>query len=452
MGAVTIAFFFALPPVLRAIPSRYVVMLPEPIQQLGQREHVEQLPTAAVDPAAISAIFATAAPTETEGPTITVPVVAPRATPSAVPTGQAAESESTAQGSERPTLPPTYTPEATPTQTPTATPIPYSVEARLNGITHHFQGWNNCGPATLAMGLSYYDIFYKQSQTAEWLKPNPEDRNVSPHELVAFVNEETNLQAIDRVNGNMTLLKQLIDAGYPVIIETGIDPPGEYSWMEWYGHYYLVVAYDDAAETFWVYDSWLGNGENEDGERINTEEGRAIPYADFDAHWRQFIRHYIAIYEAEREEELLNFIGSANLDDQIMWEQALVQNRIELEVEQENPYLWFNTGTIYNHLGEYELAAAAYDQARALGLPWRMLWYQFGPYEAYMQVGRYDDVIELADVTLKNRPYFEESYYYRGLAYTALGETAKARRDLQSSINFNPRYFPAAEALAKVEG
>lgn len=428
-----------------------MVMLPEPIQQLGQREHVEQLPTAAVDQAALSAIFATANPTETAMPTLTA---APPATPSAIPTVENGGSEagSVSETTERPTLPPTYTPEATPTQTPTATPIPYSIEARLSGITHHFQGWNNCGPATLAMGLSYYDIFYKQSQTAEWLKPNPEDRNVSPHELVAFVNEETNLQAIDRVNGNMTLLKQLIDAGFPVIIETGIDPPGEYSWMEWYGHYYLVVAYDDEAETFWVYDSWLGNGENEEGERINSEEGRAISYADFDKHWRQFIRHYIAIYEPEREETLLNFIGPANLDDQTMWEQALAQNRSELEAEQENPYLWFNTGTIYNHLGNFELAAAAYDQARALGLPWRMLWYQFGPYEAYMQVGRYADVIELADVTLKNRPYFEESYYYRGIAYAAQGETANARRDLQSSINFNPRYFPAAEALAKVEG
>ena len=26
----------------------------------------------------------------------------------------------------------------------------------LNGIQHIYQGWNNCGPATLTMGLTYY--------------------------------------------------------------------------------------------------------------------------------------------------------------------------------------------------------------------------------------------------------------------------------------------------------
>jgi len=26
----------------------------------------------------------------------------------------------------------------------------------LNGIIHHFQTWNNCGPANLAMALSFW--------------------------------------------------------------------------------------------------------------------------------------------------------------------------------------------------------------------------------------------------------------------------------------------------------
>ena len=50
-----------------------------------------------------------------------------------------------------------------------------------------------------------------------------------------------------------------------------------------------------------------------------------------------------------------------------------------------------------------EEAAAAFDQARQIGLPWRMLWYQFGPFEAYYETGRYDEVIALADATLQTR-------------------------------------------------
>ncbi len=102
-------------------------------------------------------------------------------------------------------------------------------------------------------------------------------------------------------------------------------------------------------------------------------------------------------------------------------------------------------------MGDHENAAAAFDQARAIGLPWRMLWYQFGPYEAYYQIGRYDDVILLADTTLMERPYFEESYYYRGLAKAALGDIEQARSDLQKAVKRNPNFSPAAEALAQLE-
>jgi tetratricopeptide (TPR) repeat protein len=92
----------------------------------------------------------------------------------------------------------------------------------------------------------------------------------------------------------------------------------------------------------------------------------------------------------------------------------------------------------------------AFDQARAIGLPWRMLWYQFGPYEAYFQVGRYEDIVLLADVTLKDRPYFEESYYYKGLALQALGRLDEARSNLERAIAFNPRFTPAATALEEI--
>ncbi|NET74512.1 MAG: hypothetical protein F6K62_27525 [Sphaerospermopsis sp. SIO1G2] len=104
-------------------------------------------------------------------------------------------------------------------------------------------------------------------------------------------------------------------------------------------------------------------------------------------------------------------------------------------------------GNIYIGLGDYESSAKAFDRARQIGLPWRMLWYQFGPYEAYWQVGRYSDVIELADVTLHQRPYFEESYYYRGLAHQAIGDNTAAAQDLRRAVAFNPRFTAASEAL-----
>lgn len=441
VGLVVLALFT--PTILRLIPSRYVALLPEPIQELGAREHVEALPTpvpAVLSEGALEISDLILEPTQL--PTVAAVATVP---PAVVHTSTPDPAQ----------LQPTFTPvpTATPTEVvpPTPTPIPFLPIASIDNVSHQFQSWNNCGPATLAMALSNHDIDLKQEQTADWLKPDPEDRNVSPEELVAYVRAETDLDAIMRVNGDLDTLKRFISAGLPVIIETGIDPPGDYSWLDWYGHYYLVVGYDDSEELMYVYDSWLGSGENPQGERVNSEEGRIIEYEDLDRHWRQFNRTLIVTYESEQFETVADIIGRENLDDRVMWERTLARNTQELEAEPENPYLWFNVGTIYNSLGDYETAAAAYDKARQLGLPWRMLWYQFGPYEAYYNTGRYADVIELADVTLFQRPYFEESYTYRGLAKIALGDTNPGKRDLQAAVNFNPRFQLAQDALADLE-
>lgn len=129
-----------------------------------------------------------------------------------------------------------------------------------------------------------------------------------------------------------------------------------------------------------------------------------------------------------------------------MWRRNLTQAQADAVAQPENAFAWFNLGTAYNQLGQHENAALAYDKARAIGLPWRMLWYQFGPYEAYYETGRYEDVVLLADVTLTDRPYFEESYYYKGLALAGLGDDAGAAENLAKAAELNPNFDPLAIA------
>jgi tetratricopeptide (TPR) repeat protein len=78
------------------------------------------------------------------------------------------------------------------------------------------------------------------------------------------------------------------------------------------------------------------------------------------------------------------------------------------------------------------------------------LWYQFGPYEAYYEAGRFEDVILLADITLMDRPYFEESYYYKGLALMAMGDDKAAQDNLELAVRFNPNFSPAVEVLEQL--
>jgi tetratricopeptide (TPR) repeat protein len=138
------------------------------------------------------------------------------------------------------------------------------------------------------------------------------------------------------------------------------------------------------------------------------------------------------------------------MDDDTMWANSLSQAQLDASREPGNAFSWFNLGTAYTAVGDFEKAAIAFDQARAIGLPWRMLWYQFGPYEPYYHVGRYDDVLLLTETTLKDRPYFEESFYYRGLAEAALGNIPSARENLERAYTFNPNYTPANLALGEL--
>ncbi|MGB3717438.1 MAG: C39 family peptidase [Candidatus Promineifilaceae bacterium] len=429
----TTAFVWQLPAVLKAIPSRYVARLPQPLQQLGEREHVEVLPTAAPLANAASLLENTFQPTASAESTALQPPAISSSTPQ--------------DNGAKVVLDSTTVPTKTPAPTPTKTPIPIPPSARLEGFQHQFQTWNNCGPATIAMSLSYFELYLDQEQAAAVLKPNPEDRNVSPYQMAAYVNDETAYAAIERTNGTLDTVKRLVGGGSPVIIELGIEPPGEYRWLGWYGHYLLIVAYDDASQQFWVYDSWFGTSEAP-MENANPE-GLVLSYIDADYQWRQFNRNYIVLYAPDRAAEVANIIGS-DMDDDVMWQNSLVRVQAELRQEPENAFLWFNLGTVFNALGDYERAAAAFDQARAIGLPWRMLWYQFGLYEAYYQVGRYEDVILLADVTLQDRPYFEESFYYKGMALAVLGDLSLARINLKDAVDFNPNYHPAVEALLQL--
>ena len=100
-----------------------------------------------------------------------------------------------------------------------------------------------------------------------------------------------------------------------------------------------------------------------------------------------------------------------------------------------------------NYFGDYANAAAAFDEARTVGLPWRMLWYQTGPYRAYYNAGRYSEVITLATGMLSNTPGLEESYFWRGWAQNATGDTAAAVSDFNQALAVNENFEDARAAL-----
>lgn len=315
---------------------------------------------------------------------------------------------------------------ATPTQTPT--PLPPAVVLKTG--CHEPQGWNNCGPATLSMALCFHGWTEDQYAVAANTKPDRDDRNVSPEEMVAFVQTIEDMDARMGCATDSDLLRGILSAGFPVIVETWFIPePGDEM-----GHYRLLTGYDDAARQFIVQDSYLGPDQQ-------------VPYDELETRWRVFNRVYVVVFRAAHASALDTLLG--DLDAEAMYGRALAVSLAEAEAAPQDKYAWFNVGTNYTRLGRYEEAAQAYDRARILQLPWRMLWYQFDPFEAYLRAERYDEVIALADANLRLTPNLEESLYYRALARRALGDTAGAESDLKQALSFNPLFVPARRALGE---
>lgn len=315
---------------------------------------------------------------------------------------------------------------------------------QLSGIQHIYQGWNNCGPATLTEGLTYFGLSDDQYPAAQWLKPNAEDKNVSPWQMLEYVNQQIGgtVRALERQGGTVERLKTLIASNFVVIIEEGYDPPGEN--LGWMGHYLLLSGYDDATQQFTAQDTYKG-------------PNLQYSYDHIAEYWEHFNRLYLVLYDGSREAELLGLLGS-DADERQNSYNALVMATEDARANQSDAFAWFNIGTNYTALGDYPRAAAAFDQARNIGLPWRMMWYQFGAFEAYYHVGRYDDMIALAQANLNDGggQYVEETFYYGGLAREGLGENERALNNYNGALQFNPNFTPARVArdalLAKMGG
>ena len=302
--------------------------------------------------------------------------------------------------------------------------------AELTGVRHEYQGWNNCGPATLAMNLSYFGRAETQNETAPFLKPDKDDKNVSPGEMAAYAHSiGYGAQVVQ--GGDVEFLKTLVANGLPVIVESWYipDPNDEM------GHYYLLTGYN--GETLTFQDSYHGP---------NVQEAAAA----FDEHWKVFNRTAVVIWPPEKADLAASILGE-RADEQKMFQQALAVAQAEVSANPQDKFAWFNLGTSLTALGDPAGAVQAFDTARSLGLPWRMLWYQFGPFQAYYDNGQYQEVIGLTTATLEGAGgNLEESYYWRGRAQAALGQTDAARSDFQEAVRHNPSFAPAQHALSEL--
>ncbi len=362
--------------------------------------------------------------------------------PTAAPTqaGLAAASTPTPAGSEVPTATPTQPATATPTPelspTPTLTPTPIPGAVKLEPPQWEKEDLNACGPATLSMYLRFYGWKGDQKTISDEIKPIRADRNVNVEELMFYARNRSGWLLSDyRVGGTMDVLKKFIAAGMPIMVESGFKVEKTF-WVNddrWVGHYLLLTGYDDATQTFITQDS-------EKGANIRQT------YDQLDRDWQIFNRVYIYAYPPEKEADVRQILGE-NWDPDVNRQNALDAAKAETESDPTNGFAWFNLGSNLTYFERYSEAAAAYDEARKLKLPQRMLRYQFGPFIAYFHTNRIDDLNTLADYALQITANAEEALLWKGWALYRQGKREEAIKSFQKALEARPGYADAQYAL-----
>ncbi len=300
--------------------------------------------------------------------------------------------------------------------------------ASVGGLRYERQGFNNCGPATISMQLNALGAHTTQDVAMAMLRPinGPSgDRNVGPRELVAFA-EQQGFRSRVIQGASVNVLKALVAAGIPPIAETWFIPEPN----DEMGHYELLVGYDGDRLNF--YDSYRGPNVTWDSN-------------EFDALWRVFNRLAVVTWKPEQDAQVRAILGPL-MDDAQMYSQALATARNESFANPADRWAQFNIGTSALKLGDLETSVKAFDAARRLGWPWRTLWYQFGPYQAYFEARRYDDVIALSNDVLGRVNNLEESYYWRAQANAAKGRKDLADLDMATVRRLKPNFDARLQA------
>ncbi len=334
--------------------------------------------------------------------------------------------------------------ELTPSAMPTLTLTPLPAQASIASPPFEQQTPNDCGPATLSMALHLYGWEGSQADIASVIKPVIPDRNVNPEELRYYVRTQAGWLNMEyRVNGNIELLKRLIAANYPVIVEsvTSLDPNDALGPNDdlWAAHYLLLTGYDDTAQTFTIQDSYHG-------------ADLTISYSQLEAEWNPFNNLYIVIYFPQFEEEMKSLLGE-DWEPSQNRQRALDSAQADTAANSNDAFAWFNLGSDLVYFDRYEEAATAYDKAREIGLPLRMFRYQFGPFLAYFHSNRNEDLLVLTDYARGITEMSEEAWLWYGFGLYRQGEYDGARKAWEKADKINPNFFEdqARKALQLVQ-
>lgn len=343
------------------------------------------------------------------------------------------EKQTDLNNTSQPTTSMTKTLEPTPTSTPTPVPVNYPASYEMPLRHHTFQTFNNCGPASLSMALSYYDVNISQNVLGNELRPyqnstgDNDDKSTTLEELAKKA-EDLGFVAYHRPNGNEEMIKKFISNDIPIIART-VTAVGEDI-----GHYRLLRGY--TSESFIQDDSLQGKG---------------LQYSvqEFNDLWKIYNYEFLVFVRPEQQDLARRILGE-NAEFERAWQMARDNAIAELQKNPEDVFARFNLSVAYFNTGDYKKSVEEFETVESQ-LPFRHLWYQIEPIEAYYKLGQYDRVFEITDEILNNHNRaFSEVYIIRGDIYKNQGNLEMAKEEYQKAVFYNNQLEEAQSALRSI--
>lgn len=306
----------------------------------------------------------------------------------------------------------------------------------LNNDYQVYETWNNCGPASLSMALSYFGIHESQAALGQILRPyenttgDNDDKDVTFDEL-ANEARTFGLLAYHRPDGNIRLLKRFVASGMPVIAETIMTKDDDI------GHFRVVKGYDDRAQTITQDDSMQGHNVR-------------FSYADFDYMWKRYNYEYLVLVPPAKE-RLARAILGKDMDTRTAWQETVRMDQAMLVADPADVAARFNLSVALYYVGQYRQSVREFEQIQ-YQLPARTLWYQIEPIESYYVLGEYQKVFALSDTILNNGDRaFSQLYILRGEIDRKQGNLQAARAEFESAVYYNTNLKAAQDALRSIQ-
>lgn len=172
----------------------------------------------------------------------------------------------------------------------TCTPVHAAAPApalALQNMPVVLQGYNDCGPASIAMVLGYYGLPHNVTVISRATKARPQDymQVAAIHTYVS----QLGLRTVQITGSRIDLVKNLIALGVPTIVLQYYREVGKVP------HFRVVRGYDDRMGRLFLADPLLGYA--------------YVSYADFDRLWNTQGRVAVAVYPPAMHGRVMTALG-----------------------------------------------------------------------------------------------------------------------------------------------